>query len=473
MCNPCYTAGLARRGTCAGCGQERRLVSPPGPDATTCCDCAGIATLGSTCSLCGREDKLYERGHCVACSLARRAGEMMAGPDGTVPAELTGVYNAIIESATPRKALNWLRSGAGAPILAAIAAGTMELTHTALDEHPRRGAADYVRAMLVAHRALPERDEPLARLERWIDDKVAAVADPDHAKTLRRFATWHTLRSQRRRTGHTEPTSRTVTAHARNQINAAVALVDWTVDHNINLGDLTQRDIDIWLAGPPSRRYARHFLAWTAQQRLTTDLTIRAAPVRAGSALDSEDRWTIARRLLHDDTIELVDRIAGSFVLLYAQPLTRTAAMTTDQVHIDDGAVSIRFAAHAVQIPEPLATLVTTFAAGGHRSHTGIGATTSSWLFPGHHPGRPITPSRLGDRLTPLGIDARAGRRAALLQLASQLPAPVLADTLGITATTATDWVKAAGGDWANYAADTARHRFAQPREEPHQMQQG
>lgn len=467
VCDPCYTAGLQRRGTCAGCGDQRRLVSPPGPDATTCCDCAGVPALGSTCSVCSREDKLYERGHCAACSLARRASEVMVGPDGTVPAVLADVYDAIVGSATPRKALNWLRSGAGAPILTAIANGTMALTHTALDDHPRRGAADYVRAMLVAHWALPERDEPLARLERWINDKVATVDDPDHAKTLHRFATWHSLRGQRRRADHNGPARRTVTAHARNQINAAIALLTWTAQQHLNLDDLTQHDVDTWLAGPPSRRYARHFLTWTAQQHLTTNLTIPAAPVRAGTALDSEDRWHIARRLLHDDTLELIDRVAGSFVLLYAQPLTRIAAMTTDQVHIDDDTVLVRFADHAVAIPEPLAALITTFAttSSSRRSHIGIGATTTStWLFPGHHPGCPITPSRLGDRLTPLGIDARAGRRAALLQLASQLPAPVIADTLGITATTATDWVQAAGGDWANYAAQTSRRQFARAR---------
>jgi hypothetical protein len=39
----------------------------------------------------------------------------------------------------------------------------------------------------------------------------------------------------------------------------------------------------------------------------------------------------------------------------------------------------------------------------------------------------------------------------------------MLAGSLGITTTTATDWVKAAGGDWASYAADTARTRFATP----------
>jgi hypothetical protein len=465
VCELCYTVVLRRRGTCAACGNQRRLVSPPGPAATTCCDCAGVSATGPACSHCGREDKLYERGRCAPCSLARRTAELMAGPDGTVPAVLAGVHDAIVASPSPTKALNWLRSGAGAPILAAIADGTMPLTHAALDEHPRPRAADHLRQMLVAHGALPERDEALARLERWIDDKVASIDDPDDAKILRRFATWHTLRAQRRRAEHNGPTRRTVTAHARNQINAAIAILDWTARRNIAIGDLTQHDIDRWLAGPPSRRYARHFLAWTAEQQLTMKLTIRAAPVRAGSALDSEDRWQIARRLLHDDALQLVDRVAGSFVLLYAQPLSRIAAMTTDQINRHDGTVSIRFAVHDVEIPEPLARLVTTLASGQRRRHVGIGATaTTPWLFPGQHPGRPITPSRLGDRLSRLGIDARAGRRAALLQLASQLPAPVLADSLGLTATTATDWVKAAGGDWANYAANTARTRFAQPR---------
>ena len=464
VCDPCYVAALGRRGACAGCGHERRLVSPPGHEATICCDCAGVAPVGSTCSVCGREDKLYERGRCVGCSLARRATELMAGPDGTVPDVLTGVHDTIVASATPRKALNWLRSGAGAPILAAIANGTMPLTHAALDEHPRPRAADHVRQMLVAHGALGERDEALARLERWINDKVTGINDPDHAKVLRRFATWHTLRSQRRRVEHMS-SRRTVTAHARNQINAAIALLEWATSRGIDLADLTQHDIDRWLAGPPSRRYARAFLTWTAQQHLTTKLTIKAAPVRAGSALDSEDRWHIARQLLHDDTIELVDRVAGSFVLLYAQPLSRIAVMTTDQINHSDDIVAVRFALHDVDIPEPLAGLVATLTSGEHRAHVGVGATaTTPWLFPGHLPGRPITPSRLGDRLSPYGIDARSARRAALLHLGSQLPAPVLADALGITATTATDWVKAAGGDWANYAAHTARTRVAQPR---------
>ena len=122
-----------------------------------------------------------------------------------------------------------------------------------------------------------------------------------------------------------------------------------------------------------------------------------------------------------------------------------------------DNDVSVRFGTQAVTVPAPLATHITNLIATGRAHHAGIGSTTPSrWLFPGHLPGRPITALRLGQRLSVFGIDARAARRAAQQQLAAEIPAVVLAEMLGIAITTAVDWVHAAGGDWANYAAITA-----------------
>jgi len=458
VCDPCYDAALRRRGTCVGCGQDRRLVSPPGVDAKRCCDCVGLLAAHA-CSACGQEDKLYERGRCARCALARRTAELMAGPDGTVPAALIGVHDAIVASASPYKALNWLRTGAGAPILADLAAGRLALSHDALDTHPRPAAARYVRHMLVAHGALPERDEALAALERWIGATVAGIGRPEDRQLVRAFATWHTLRGVRRRAARTAPTRRTATRYAHNQVAAAIELLDWLAGHHLTLSTCDQSTIDHWLtSGPAARRDARHFLAWTTQRGLTRELVVPVPAQHDGDALDAEHRWQIARQLLHDTGLELIDRVAGSFVLLYAQPLSRITVMSTDQVGVHGRQVTVRFARHDVDIPEPLADLVATLAATGRQDHVGIAApATTQWLFPGHLPGRPITASRLGARLGPLGIDARAARRAALIQLAAQLPAPVLADSLGITATTATDWVKTAGGDWANYAASTAR----------------
>jgi hypothetical protein len=50
--------------------------------------------------------------------------------------------------------------------------------------------------------------------------------------------------------------------------------------------------------------------------------------------------------------------------------------------------------------------------------------------------------------------------RTAMLQLATNVPAAVLADLLGIATTTAADWAHAAGGDWSGYAAQIARTRI-------------
>ena len=458
VCERCYRAALTRRGRCDRCSRERRLVSPPGPGATTCCDCAGLAAT-TTCSQCGREDRLFERGRCAHCALDRRATELLAGPDGDVPAALVAVRDAIAASDPPFAALNWLRQGAGAPILAALASGTMALTHDALDTHPRPRAAGYVRQLLVAHRALPERNESIARLEQWIAGTVAAIDDAEHRRLVHTFAAWQTVRRLRRRAARVAPTRRTAIRYSRNQVAAAVAFLGWLDDHGLTLSGCTQEHINIWLTtGPASRRDARYFLAWTAQRGVSTTFTISAPPDHDGDALDADHRWTIARRLLHDDSLELLDRVAGSFVLLYAQPLSRVAVVTHEQITTRSGTVSVRFGRHPIDIPAPLDSLVATLAATGHRPHGSIGAPTSSpWLFPGHLPGRPITAGRLGARLGALGIDARAARRSALIQLATELPAPVLADSLGIKIATATDWVDKSGGAWANYAAATAR----------------
>jgi len=162
---------------------------------------------------------------------------------------------------------------------------------------------------------------------------------------------------------------------------------------------------------------------------------------------------------LHDDGLALVDRVAGCLVLLYAQQLSRIVALSVDDVVTEDDAVYIRFGTTRTIAPEPFGRLLVALAEG-ERSCTGVGSPSQShWLFPGLHPGRPLHPSSLGLRLRHLGITTMSGRRAALMHLASQLPAAVLAETLHLHPTTAVKWTSIAGGDWSSYAAKVARER--------------
>ena len=184
-----------------------------------------------------------------------------------------------------------------------------------------------------------------------------------------------------------------------------------------------------------------------------------------GTAINADERWALVARLLHDDTLELTDRVAGALLLCYGQQLSRIAIMTTEQVHRqhDPDIVSLRFGTHDITIAEPLSALLTELIDVG-RSHLGVGSpATSPWLFRGHLPGRPITASRLGERLRLLGVRALPGRRATMLQLAAEVPAAVLAELLNLTPGTATRWTRDAGGDWSRYAADLAQRHDHQP----------
>jgi len=458
VCDSCYTAALRRIGTCQECGRSRRLVAPPGPEATTCAACSGTGPAGHVCTGCGREDKLYERGLCSHCALTRRTDALLAGPDGLVPDPLAGVRAAIIGAPQPRTALNWLRQGAAAPLLTALAQGLIPLSHAGLDAQPAGRAVDYLRALLVAHGALPGRDEPLARLERRITATLAGIDDAEDRRILTEYATWRVLHHVRYRASR-RPVARTATRNAVLSMEAAVALLSWLGAHGIPLAQLQQAAVDQWLlTGPPHlAHHAADFLTWAAARGAAARLSITRPATAAGPSTGQGEHHALVHTLLNEPGIDTIDRVTGCLNLLYGQQLSRIAVMTTAQVHEHGDTLTLRIGRGDITIDEPLAGHLRDHLASPRR-HRSIGAPdTTAWLFPGHIPGRPITASALGTRLRPLGINAQAGRRAAMEHLAGYVPAAVLADLLGIATTTAVDWAHASGGDWNRYAADTAQ----------------
>jgi len=457
VCDPCYTAALRHRGQCSSCGQQRRLVTPPGPAADTCAGCAGFPVT-CVCADCGIEDKLYERGRCERCSLRRRAAALLAGPDGQVPAGLLPLLEAICAARTPKSALNWLRRSHGAAMLADLASGKLPATHQALDADPRCRAAGFLRQMLTAGGVLPPRDEELARTGQWLSSVIESVQPAASRRLARAYATWQVMRRLRASAGRaTGP--RTYTAHARRNISAAASFLAWLHSRGRGLAACQQADVESWLTTGPAACQARDFLSWAARHGHCQAFAI-PGPVRvSGTAASQDERWALAARLLHDDALELTDRAAGCMLLLYGQQLSRIAVMTTSQITIRDNAVLVRFGEHDVPVPEPLGVILTELIRTG-RTRTGTGSPlTTPWLFPGGLPGQPITAGRLSGRLRTLGIRAMAGRRAALTDLAAQMPAAVLADLLHMAPGTAVRWMRQAGGDWSGYAAELARTR--------------
>jgi hypothetical protein len=144
-------------------------------------------------------------------------------------------------------------------------------------------------------------------------------------------------------------------------------------------------------------------------------------------------------------------------VVLYAQNAADVSRLTLGHVQVTDDSVRIRLGDRPIEIPEPLAALTRELVTARTCSHTHVGSQT--WLFPGRLAGRPITDRALRDRLARIGIHVTEARTAALFQLATELPAAILARVLGIDIKGAVRWQRACAGDWTTYAADVSRRR--------------
>ncbi len=143
-------------------------------------------------------------------------------------------------------------------------------------------------------------------------------------------------------------------------------------------------------------------------------------------------------------------------MLLFAQPLATICRMRTDQVTItDDGDVLVRFKDTAIQMPGPLDALIR-----DHLTRHGQASYASRngrWLFPGGITGNPLTTENVRSQLVARGIKPHDSRKAALFQLAAEVPTPILADLLGIHTTTAVAWATLAARDWSSYITERAR----------------
>lgn len=442
------------RRACRRRATARAVASGAGstPGTPNSGDCARTARLEpwSVCSACGIEERIYEVGRCIACTLERRLEELLGAS-----AILDPLRDSLLATDRPRAALRWLAKPGCQAVLGAIARGDLVATHEDLDSLPDSHWLAHLRQVLVAAGVLPGRDEQTARLEAWVQAQLDAIGDPEDRKVVDAFANWWLLRRYRVRMDRAGVSSDT---HTRRLLLGAVAFMAWLREHDLALGECTQAHVELWLAGPPVRRHARDFLRWACRRRLAHDIDIIRRPDGVpGRSVDADAHMDLALRFATDDTVPLVDRVAGLFLLCYGQALARIVRLKTDHVIIDGTRTSIRFGRTEVDLKEPIGELARQLISHRGRATTGTPDRTS-WLFPGAHPGRPLSSDQLGIRLASYGIDARAARTNLMLDLAAEGLSPsFLADLLGMHPGTAVKWVHAAGGDWTGYAAERAR----------------
>lgn len=452
VCPSCYPRQRTVRGDCPRCGERRRLVRHT-RGAPACADCLGVNEPG-VCHDCGADDEpLWDAGRCPSCTLNARLDRLFGDDTQRAANGLEDLYHALRNAPSPRSVLDSLGRTKSGHLVGRIANGDVACSHDALDQLPAAKSVEIVRHLLVAVGVLPHRDPALARLERWINQFLAGIDDPDHAAVLRRYARWRILKPIRLKAENALVTDGTDYG-ARDRLRAAAKFLAHLAEQGRSLADCRQSDIDLWIAREPQHltRPARSFVQWIIERRTMPRLDYPTAKSASSSiAIADDHRWAVARRLLHEPGIAVADRVAGCLVVIYAQPLTRISRLTTADVTIEGDRVRLAVGDSAIQIPHPLDDHLRELVNNPSVAGT-VRLPITSWLFPSDRAqGRPIGTFAISKRLKRLGIIAEQFRQAALYQLAAQLPTVVVADTLGISIKSAEQWARIAGRDQADY----------------------
>jgi hypothetical protein len=266
-------------------------------------------------------------------------------------------------------------------LLTDIGTGALALSHEALDQVPASRAAEHLREMLVHHGLLPAGDPDLAKFERWLQARLDSIEPAAVRQPLERFATWHHLRRIRARSRQGEAVHGAVHC-AKQEITETGRLLAWLHQQGLTLAECTQGRLEEWLtSGPSTRTAARTFINWARSNRSAGDIEIPARTARSTPLITHEARLDLLRRCLVEEPDTLTYRVATALLLLYAQPMSRVAAMRIEQINVTGERLTFVLGNEPAEVPPPFADLLLDLVANRPNLQTG-NAGTSPWLFP-------------------------------------------------------------------------------------------
>jgi len=411
-----------------------------------CVGCAGITTRSFDCSRCGREFALRHR-ICEYCFLGDRLDEILIGP-----IDLEPLRAALLDVDRPDSLLVWLRNNNVQHLLGAISCGAINLTHESLDQIPTRHAADHLRSILVACALLPTRDEVLARYDRWVTDKLATTCShPDDQRVLKQFVQWHQRRNLETKSlrGPLRPAQINT---ATQTLREAGKFLDSLRGDNAELRTCTQGHIDRWIATPPTTRtLVRPFVIWARDTNQTPNLVVAHRQATRTPVLDQPTRIAAIARCLDADRGEPWARAAALLVLLYAQPLHAIVALQKSALVEIDTELRVTLGPEPTPVPSPFDTPFRQLLR--NRPNQNLYNNTSTHLFPGRNAGHHITTNTARNAVVQIIGKILPSRNAAIRQLVTDCPPPIVAAMLGYSDQTTTNHATAAGSNWTTYAA--------------------
>ncbi|HEY5152096.1 MAG TPA: hypothetical protein VIJ23_20240 [Mycobacterium sp.] len=485
-CKGCYQRPRRR---CGACGQVRRI------DLTATATHPGLCSRCRTrrqraCVICGQLHPAHPRALQPVCLPCRDAGHILE-PDlievdrtrrrrhetahdvvrqrlekilthleHGIADQLAPLLNTYQHVRNPGRVMQWLNTPAPGTVLLrelAIRAHSEPITHELLDSYPQTYTLHRLRDLFVHAGILPARAELLERIQPWLD-QVLSDRPPHHATLVRPFATWHALRRARQR-ARRRPTTASSATYVRSQVTIALDFLSWLDTRVQTLTTANQSDLDLWLReGTQTNYFLATFITW-ANARGLCELTIPHRPrSEPATGLDDQDRWNMLQRCLHDQTMPIDVRAAGTLILLFGRATTTFMDLTVADLQQVRGETYLRLGDFTALLPPPAAAVfhtlsedATTKEAFQQPDHAG------RYLFPGRFPGRPARAHVISRKLRIHGIATLPSRNAARAGWARDIPSPIAADLLGIDISTATQWASRTRRDWTDYIAERAQ----------------
>ncbi|WP_237074087.1 hypothetical protein [Mycobacteroides abscessus] len=449
---------MRTRGTCPSCGHDGVLPGRRNRTDTTpvCLICAGIPGE-YRCKTCGHEGEIYRAGECARCTLRDDLCRILLHhpADHAAMQKLIDVLCAVDR---PESILSWKRNIQVLQLLNGITSGAIPLTHDGLTAAGTGRHVSHLRSILQHHGLLPERDEHLARFEIWLAVKLDSITSPAVRAPVEQFATWHHLRRLRNNSIPGQASDGPKRS-AQQEITETIKFLAWLHEtYGRTAAQCTQQDVDEYLAsGPTTRHLIRTFFVWAKKSKINVEVTIGFRQAKTSPTLTQEQRLAWLKELLTGDAESLPYRVAGVLLLLYAQPLTKIASRQLADVNHIDGETRITLGKEPIPVPEPFASQLNYHLRHRPNLRTAGGTGDTRWLFPSNHAGQHLNPQSIMLRLRSLGVNLQGARNAALRELVTEVPAPLVAEMLGYSYQVAHKHAEAAGNAWSRYVRPAPR----------------
>ena len=441
LCVPCAGRPLA---PCAYCSRQRPVQAYV-DGAPVCNTCYKRTQPPGLCKSCGDAVHLYESGVCEHCVLRQRVSQLLASQSGEIPECLLAVSEALVIDRNPRPVLRWLQQSEGAALLRRIALGYDDISHETIDRQPPSLSVEFVRSILVFAGALPPVGNQ-RRLDTWLESFLAEQPK-EHVFLIGTYARWRVFRSLRKKL-ETDKISEAGLKWAKLRIRTAAAFLSWLGSRGLDLARCTQSDVERWLTD--SRVVTvysiRDFLRWTNSRAFTEGLQVPARPrSTAIDAIDDEARWNDIERLLTDKSIRAGLRLIGLLALVFGQHVSRVCTLTVEHIIEDAGVLSVTFGTDPVKMPPCLAEVLSSQSHEAAANPKARRPDGKRWLFPGQQFGNHVTANAVVRALIRIGVKSRPARNAALMSLAAELEAGIVASAFGLHINTAVLWSVNAG----------------------------